>query len=151
MRSIRVNAEGAGDWVMQRVGGVFNEKTDHCVSRHDHDGAVLGGVVFTGYLYGSIILHMAGNETHWASRDFLWMIYNYAFEQLGVRKCVGLVAASNSRALSIDIRMGFRVEARLADMLADGEDLLILTLKKADCRWLRVKPCHYRSNVEGTL
>lgn len=150
MRSIQVNAPGTGDWVMQRVGGVFNERTDHCISRHDHDGMMLGGVVFTGFLHGSIILHMAGSEMHWASRDFLWMIYDYAFNQLGVRKCVGLVAAGNSRALSIDMRMGFRVEARLTDMLADGGDLLVLTLKKADCKWLRVKPRHYGSNAERT-
>jgi hypothetical protein len=147
-RSLRVNWPGAGDWVMARVGGVFNDKTDHCVSCHGYEGETLGGVVFTGFLYGSIILHMAGNETHWASRDFLWMVYDYAFNQLGVRKCVGLVASNNSRALSIDLRMGFRIEAKLTDMLADGGDLMILTLKKADCKWLRITPRHYRSNTE---
>lgn len=146
-RSIQVNAPGAGDWVMARVGGVFNDKTDHCISRHDHDDSVLGGVVFTGYLYGSILLHMAGSENHWASRDFLWLVYDYAFNQLGVRKCLGLVASDNSRALSIDLRMGFRVEAKLTDMLADGGDLLILTLKRADCKWLKVRPRYYGSNA----
>jgi hypothetical protein len=147
-RSIHVNAPDAGDGVMARVGGVFNDKTDHCVSRHDHDGTPLGGVVFTGYLHASIIMHMAGVETNWASRDFLWMVYDYAFNQLGVRKCIGLVASDNSRALSIDLRMGFRVEAKLTEVTADGGDMLILTLTKADCKWLKVQPRYYGSNLQ---
>ena len=149
---IRINHPGDGDWIMLRVGGVFNEKTDHSVAVHK-DGRVQGGVVYTGYLGASIMVHMAGSETNWACRDFLWLVYDYAFNQLGVRKLVGLVPADNLRALSVDLRMGFRIEAKLAEMMPGGEDLLIVTMTKAECKWLRIKPRYYsrnqRAHVDG--
>jgi hypothetical protein len=144
---ILINHPGDGEWIMLRVGGVFNAKTDHTVAVH-RDGHVCGGVVYTGYLGAAITLHMAGNETNWATRDFLWMVYHYAFVQLGVRKVLGLVSADNHRALSIDTRMGFTVEARVREVFPDGSDLLILSMDRAHCKWLRVAPKHYSSKQE---
>lgn len=143
---ILINHPGDGACIMARVGGLFNETTDHCISLH-RDGILQGGVVYTGFLHASIMLHMAGNETNWATRDFLWMVFDYAFNQLGVRKLVGLVPSNNTRAISVDLRLGFRLEGRLTEMLADPhEDLLILTMLKKDCKWLKVTPRYYRSN-----
>ncbi len=142
---ILVDNPGDGDWIMRHVGGVFNTLTDHSLALH-RDGSIQGGVVYTGYLGASIMIHMAGNETNWANRDFLWMVFDYAFVQLGCRKLVGLVPSHNSRAISVDMRLGFRLEGRLTDMMPDpDEDLLILTMHKRDCKWLRITPRHYRS------
>lgn len=145
-REIHINHPGDGDWIMLRVGGVFNEKTDHTVAVH-RDGRTVGGVVFTGYLGASIMLHMAGVEDNWATRDFLWMVFHYAFVQLGCRKVLGLVSSSNARALSIDARLGFIPVARVDDVYPDGSDLVILGMDKSQCKWLRLKPRHYRSNT----
>jgi L-amino acid N-acyltransferase YncA len=143
---IMINHPGDGVAIMARVGGLYNETTDHCISLH-RDGILQGGVVYTGFLHASIILHMAGNETNWATRDFLWMVFDYAFNQLGCRKLVGLVPAYNSRAIKVDIKLGFRLEGRLTETLADPEeDLLILTMTRDRCKWLKVVPKHYRSN-----
>lgn len=146
-REIMINHPGDGDWIMLRVGGIFNDKTDHTVAVH-RDGKMVGGVVFTGYLGSSITLHMAGVEDNWATRDFLWMVFHYAFVQLGVRKVLGLVSSDNARALSIDIRLGFTVAARISDVYPDGSDLVVLEMARAGCRWLALTPKHYRSNQE---
>ena len=143
---ILINEPGDGAWIMQRVGGVFNETTDQSIAVH-RGGVIRGGVVYTGFIHASIMVHMAGSEDNWATRDFLWMVFDYAFNQLGVRKLIGLVASSNTRAISVDLRLGFRLEGRLTDCLPDpNDDLLILTMLKRDCRWLNVVPKHYRSN-----
>jgi RimJ/RimL family protein N-acetyltransferase len=144
---ILVDAFSDGEWVMSRVGGVFNERTDHVISLR-RDGRVVGGVVFTGYLGASIMLHMAGSETNWATRDFLWMVFDYGFVQLGCSKLIGLVPSFNTRAISVDMRLGFRLEGRLTGMLTDpDEDLLLLTMTKAECKWLKIVPKYYRSNT----
>jgi L-amino acid N-acyltransferase YncA len=101
--------------------------------------------VFTGYLGSTITLHMAGVEDNWATRDFLWMVFHYAFVQLGCRKVLGLVAANNHRARSIDTRLGFREAARIYDVYPDGAALLILEMDKMACKWLKLVPKHYRS------
>lgn len=147
-RKVLINAPGDGDWIMLRVGGVFNHVTDHVVAVH-RDGRCVGGVVFTGYLGSAITLHMAGSEDNWATRDFLWMVFHYAFVQLGCRKVMGLVSSTNSRAISVDIRLGFKIAAVLPDMFPDGSDLLILVMERAECKWLRLTPRYYRSNINS--
>jgi len=143
-RRIIIDGPGDGQWIMDHVHGFYHTDTDHSIAMH-RDGKIAGGVVYTGYLYASIAIHMAGTETNWATKDFLWMVFDYAFNQLGCRKLVGLVPAYNSRAISVDLRLGFRLEGRLREMLVDpNEDLLILTMTKAECKWLNLQPIHYR-------
>ena len=145
-REILINHHGDGDWIMLRVGGVFNEKTDHTVALH-RDGKIAGGVVFTGYLGASITVHMAGSEDNWATRDFLWMVFHYAFVQLACRKVIGLTSSANTRALAVDVRLGFVPAARIPDAYPDGADLIVLTMDKSQCKWLALTPRKYRSNV----
>lgn len=147
---ILINNPGDGQWVMDHMQGIFHPGTDHSLALH-RDGKICGGVVYTGFLYASIALHMAGNETNWATRDFLWMVFDYAFNQLGCRKLIGSVPAHNTRAIKVDYHLGFRLEGRLTLMLPDpDEDLLILTMTKAECRWLtKAKPKYYRSNLDN--
>jgi L-amino acid N-acyltransferase YncA len=145
---ILINNPGDGDWIMRRVGGVFNDRTDHTVAVH-REGSIRGGVVYTGFMGASIMLHMAGTEGNWATRDFLWMVFDYAFNQLGCRKLMGAVAARNARAIHVDLRLGFRLEARLTGMLPDpDEDLFILTMDRAACRWLTIKPKIYQRGTD---
>ena len=129
MKEIRLNHPGDGEWVMARVGGMFNEKTDHCVSLH-RDGEIAGGLVYTSYFGNSIMMHVAGSEDNWPTRDFIWMIFDYPFNQLGVDMQLGPVASTNTRALSVDTRLGFVPVARIADVYAPGVDLIILQMKK---------------------
>jgi hypothetical protein len=144
---IRINHPGDGEWVMERVQGVFNDRTDHVIAVARDDTPV-GGVVFTYFLGGAITMHMAGTGANWGTKDFLWMVYDYAFVQLGVRKVIGLVAADNHLALKIDLKMGFVVETVITEMTADGQDLLVLSMRRDQCRWLTLKPIHYRSGHE---
>lgn len=144
--TILINHPGDGEWVMGRLGGVFNPLTDHTIAVHDERGKIRGGIVYTGYLGASIVGHSAGDESAWISRDFLWMVFDYVFHQLGCRKLIAMVPASNKRAISIDLRLGFRLEGRLTELLPDpNDDVLLLTIHKRDCKWLHIKPKHYRS------
>jgi len=143
-REVHINDPNDGEWVMLRVGGLYNAKTDHVIALR-RDGRTVGGVVFTGYLQASICMHMAGSEDNWCTRDFLWMVFDYVFIQLGVRKAIGLVPSTNHRALAIDTRLGFEIEASIKDACLDGADLLVLSMTKERCKWLNLKPRYYRS------
>lgn len=144
-RTLHINHPGDGAWIMERCGGVFNDKIDHVVALH-RDGKLCGGLVYTGFLGGSIQMHAAGDETNWPNRDFLWLIFDYAFNQLGVCKVIGLVAATNIRALDVDLRLGWRIEAVIRRALWGGEDLLVLGMVKEDCRWLKWTPRYVKAN-----
>lgn len=149
MKGIRFNYPGDGDWIMRRAGmGVFNDKLDQVIAVH-RDGVIAGGVVYNLFLKTAITLHMAGSEDNWATRDFLWMVYDYAFNVLGVSWCMGLVESTNERALRIDKRMGFRELARLP-VLDGGVELVILGMQRHECWALNtITPRHWKPIKRG--
>lgn len=117
---------------------VYSSAHDHCLSRVK-DGRLLGGVIFQGYTGASIELHMAGFDPHWITRDLIWATFAYPFIQLGCLKVIGRVAETNARALELDLKLGFIEEARIRDAYPDG-DLIILTMRRDACRWLKIAP-----------
>ena len=142
MREIRIDAPGAGDWIMQRAGGVFTPSHDHSFATF-RDGRIVGGFALCSYLVASMTIHAAGSDEKWCSRDLLWMVFDYAFCQLGLHKLIAPVPSSNTRALKVDLQAGFIVEALITHAAADG-DLMLLTMTREQCRWLAITPRRWR-------
>jgi RimJ/RimL family protein N-acetyltransferase len=107
--------------------------------RLGHAGWVRGGVVYTQYTGASIMLHVAGRDEAWMTRDMLRVGFHYPFVQLGVKRLYGLLESANEPALNFDLRLGFRVAAVLPDMFASGAGLVV-TMEREECRWLSMRP-----------
>lgn len=109
-------------------------------------GEFFGGAIFNGFtgVGGSIGVHVGCVRTDWMTRDMIWMCFDYPFNQLYVNKLIGKVAASNKEAINYNLRMGFTEETRIKDAFPDG-DLIVMSMYKADCRWLALKPKHVSS------
>lgn len=122
----------------------FNPKTDHVIARLNAEGKLLGGVTFQNFLGGSIALHVNSFDRHWLTRDFLWVIFHYPFVQLGCKKVMGFVPSSNQKALEFDKHIGFKEEYRISDACVDG-DLVVLSMRREECRWLKIQPKGIRS------
>jgi hypothetical protein len=120
------------------AGCTFNPSADQVISVTS-TGNLLGGNIYTGYTGASVQLHMAGFTSNWANRDFLWVAFDYPFNQLGCRKVFGQVPETNTRALEIDLKLGFKIEAKIDGVFPDGA-CLVLSLAREDCRWLNLKP-----------
>lgn len=136
--SIEFNNIEHGYRIAAAAGCIFNPAVDRVISVTS-EGKLLGGNVYAGYTGASIHLHMAGFAPSWASRDFLWAAFDYPFNQLGCKKVFGQVPETNTRALEIDLKLGFKIEARIEDVFPDGA-CLVLSLAREDCRWLKLKP-----------
>lgn len=122
----------------EEIGIYFNPACDHVISRA-RDGKLLGGVIFTGYTGASIAIHVAGLEPRWINNNMLWITFDYPFNQLRVSKLIGHVPSGNRKALDFDLKLGFKEEARITDIYPDG-DLIVLSMRREDCRWLKLKP-----------
>lgn len=128
---------------MNEARGVFTEETDVSIANYRGD-ELLGGFALTGFNDASMLVHMAGKDPGWCSRDLLWMVFDYAFVQLGLYKLFALVRSNNHAALAQDLRAGFKLDTVLLDAFPDCH-LMILSMKRSECPWLKVKPIHYRS------
>lgn len=124
--------------IAEEVGTFFNPACDHVISRA-RDGKLLGGVIFTGFTGASISIHVAGFSPHWINNNMLWITFDYPFNQLKVSKLIGQVPSCNRKALDFDLKLGFKEEARIMDIYPDG-DLVILSMRRENCRWLKLKP-----------
>jgi hypothetical protein len=135
---IRFNDPHDAYAIAQSAGAVFNSSVDQCIARVE-DGKLMGGVLYQRYTGASIGLHVASFDPLWVNRDMLWVCFHYPFVQLGCKKMFGEVPESNSKALEFDLKLGFKEEARIKDVFPDG-DLIVLSMVREDCRWLRLKP-----------
>lgn len=151
MRSIRIDGrdeatgELDGAWVMAQVGGAFTEGWDHSFVTVDTEGRRFGGFVLAQYLGASMAVHMAGIDPRWCSRDLLWMVFHYAFVQLGCTKLIAPVRSTNHVAMAQDLRAGFVIEAVVRDAFPDGH-MVLLTMTRDTCPWLQLNPKAYKSN-----
>lgn len=121
------------------TGVIFHPGVDKCISRVDANDKLLGGVIYKDYTGASIQGHIAGFVPNWLSRDLLWVIFDYPFNQLGVNKIIGLVPDSNKAALAFDYKLGFKYVTIIPGVFEDG-DLIILDMDRAACRWLAIQP-----------
>jgi hypothetical protein len=116
----------------------YNPAKDPVIS-HSSGGRLLGGVIYDGHTGPSIFIHQAGFDKHWLSKDMLWVSFDYPFNQLQCKKICGTIQASNAPLLEFNKRLGFSEETRIKDAYPDG-DMIILSMTRDECRWLKIKP-----------
>lgn len=145
MKRIRLNDPDDGDWIMTHVGGAFDSARDRCIA-NTRDGDIVGGFAFQNFtgVHGSIVAHMAGEDARWCSRDLLWMCFDYCFNQLGVHKIIAPVPGFAITALIQNTRAGYVPEAMIEHAFPDGSHLVMLSMTRDQCRWLKPRGVHYR-------
>ena len=113
-----------------------------CVVCTDENSTPIAGVLFDGYNGAVIQAHIWIDEV--PSREWYAAIFDYPFNQLGVKKIVGQVKSSNLEARRLDMNLGFELEAQIADYYEDGSSLMVYTMDRSQCKilnspkWARV-------------
>lgn len=139
MRRIVSNeSDRVGTWVMAQNDAIWLPGQGQCYGVEDEEGRLIAGVAFDNYNVAAIQIHVAALPgKNWVTKDLLARVFSYPFEQLGVKKLIGLVGSTNADALRFDLALGFRIEATLKDAYPDG-DLVLLTMTREQCRWLNI-------------
>lgn len=125
-----------GQWVAQQIGMSFHEGM---VAIGSSTAKGKGGVIFENWNKRNIFAHIAGEGEGWITKEFLWYIFFYPFEELGCDRITVVVASSNKFAQNLATRLGFELETQLIEAHPDG-DLLIYRLLKTQCRWHLLEP-----------
>lgn len=125
---------------------VYNPANDVVISRVTPEGNVLGGVIYDGYTGGCIFMHQASFSKNWLVGNMMWIVFDYPFNRLRVNKVAGTINSNNQELLDFNMRLGFKEEARIKDAYRDG-DMIVLTMDRESCRWLRIKPKIYEGDA----
>jgi RimJ/RimL family protein N-acetyltransferase len=103
------------------------------------DGTPKWAAVYDHYEEGgSIQIHIAIDNPKYVTRQAICACFEYAFYQLGVKKVLGIVNSENERALTFDMRLGFKLEAIIEGVYKMG-NMYVLSMTRQQCRWLRGK------------
>lgn len=98
------------------------------------DNNLLAGTVYDHYNGSTVNAHILVKGV--PSRLWWVAIFDYPFNVLGVRKLVGQVSSTHYSAQKLNKRFGFVEEARVKDFYADGDDLIVFTMTRDQCKVL---------------
>lgn len=125
-----------GEWVCKRLDKEYVHGEAQYIGL-EIKGKIVAVSMWAGFNGASVYSHIAIEGTlNKEFFEFLWFSFYYAFEQLGVKKIIGLVEASNDKALKLDKHLGYEIEATIKDASPTG-DLHILTITKSQCKYLK--------------
>lgn len=141
MRGIRINYPGDGVAVMKQNDTAFRPGSDHSICTH-RDGVLLGGFVVRDYVGNTVTVHTAGFDRHWLSRDLLWMVSDYVFNQLNVANMLGFVELG-SKVWRLSMGIGMRQVGAVQHAYDIDRHMAIMCMSGNNCRWLNLKPRHY--------
>ncbi len=100
---------------------------------------IVGMVGYDGWTENSCSMHYAIDEPI-AIRRLIRPSFGLVFDApprgLGKGVVFGSVLSTNEKALRLDLRLGFRQVARFKDAWAKGVDLIVVEMRREDCRWL---------------
>jgi RimJ/RimL family protein N-acetyltransferase len=103
------------------------------------EAKIVAGVWFESWNGANMNIHVAAEPgARWMTKEFLWYVFHYAFEQVGAKRLTGLVSSDNHAARRFDEHIGFTLEATLADASPTG-DLLVYVMRRESCRWLGIR------------
>ena len=99
-------------------------------------GELVAGALFERWNGHNIWVHVAYRDPHATSRTFFRECLVYAFGLCRVQRVSAMVAASNAASLRAARKFGFRDEAVLKGAAEDGGDMLVLALRRQECRYV---------------
>lgn len=129
------------DWAASRIGvGRFRE--DARAMGLERNGKIVAVCVWDTFSAADCNIHVAsdGVSRQWLTREFRIRAFYYPFVQCGLRRVTGLVPASNTAALRLNLHLGFTQEGVCLDALPH-DDIVIMGMLRRHCPYI---PPEYR-------
>lgn len=114
---------------------------NHCIAYYDRNDRLMGGVLFTDFMGGSIQLHVAGFQPNWVNRELLYLTFDYPFVQLKVKKLLALIPEWNYKSRNNALKMGFKIEYKADDIFNHRElpnGMYFMSMRKDECKYLQM-------------
>jgi RimJ/RimL family protein N-acetyltransferase len=95
---------------------------------------VVGYTAFIGKTCQMHVVNLCGKPIN---RSLVQTAFDYPFNYCGVEKTFAVVNSKNEKAMNFDTKLGFKEEIRFDGLHDNGGDIVILTMNKTDCKWIR--------------
>lgn len=127
--------EEVGRWVCAEAGGQWDDAAQ--AIGQTYNGKLIAGILYNGYTGSNIFMHSRCDDPKHVSRKFYWMIFDYPFNQLLVKRATGVVCDNNDKARRVNEKLGWVYETTIGDHFPTG-NAIIYKMYRHDCRWLNL-------------
>ena len=129
-----VLGKGVVEWIARRTNefGSFGTEIGIGWAR---EGRLVAGVAYADWNGPNVVCHIAAEGKRWATREYLWTIFDYPFNQLKVKRITVCVGEGNAASRRFVEHLGFTLEAELAQAHSTGH-LRIYRIFAGECRFL---------------
>lgn len=129
--------EGMFPWLAERA-KISVSPALRAIAAIGDDGQIAGMVGYDGWLPGACAMHVALDDPR-ALLTLRHHAFEIPFTRYGFAFVMAPVLSTNERALDFDRRLGFHEKTRFADAFGKGVDLVLLEMRREECRWLRAE------------
>ena len=143
MRTLKYNDQSGMREYAERVIGVTLRNDAAFIGVGDDDGysAVFG---FDTFSPSNCYMHIAAEHGLLPlGRDYPYIlrwVFDYPFNQCGLRRVSSLVTASNKVSYALTSKRGGQLEGIMRGAGENGEDMYLFGMLREECRWLSPKP-----------
>lgn len=133
---------GPTDWgfVQQHLPLKRVEDTGGIVAVDTETGDTVAVCVLDTWTETSVQAHLI-MANHWVVRHgFFNEVTDYVYNVAGRKLMIGLVPSNNEAALSVDAKIGFHEVARIPEAVAEGVDMVVLTMTPEQCHYYTEAP-----------
>ena len=116
-----------GEWVAEQMPDGASWHNYYALGA-EANGDLVSGIVFENMNGHNANVHIAVSKPTKLFLELLDHAFIYAFETCGLQRLTGLVEADHTKALHLDLHIGFQIEAVMKAAGSAGQDLLILVL-----------------------
>lgn len=130
---VRAHLPGEIGWIEDRTGAVLTRDARAVVA--EEGTTILGMVAFDSWTMNAAMAHMA------VVAPPVWLgllrpAFRYVFEQAKKGVLLGAIPSHNARSLRFALGVGFSEAHRVKDGWAAGDDMVLIEMRREDCRWL---------------
>jgi RimJ/RimL family protein N-acetyltransferase len=102
----------------------------------ERGGELTAGIVYEAISATNVWCHIAAKPGgHSMNAEFIRAIFNYPFDQLGLRRMSAFVDPRNTAVIRFMEHLGFKREAVLSEAADDGGDMAIYVMKRMECKY----------------
>lgn len=124
------------EWVARQTSDYGNFGTDIGIG-WIKDGRFVAGVAYANWNGVNVECHIASDKSRrWLTREYLWTIFDYPFNQLKAKRITVCVGEGNKDSIRFVKHLGFELEAKLDGAHPTGA-ILIFCMKRQNCRFIQ--------------
>ena len=130
-------------WVQQHLPLKRVEDTGGIIAIDVAENRTVAACILDTWTEASVQAHLIVLEPMVIRHGFFEEVADYVFNVAGRKLMIGIVPANNTRALSVDKKIGFEEVCRIPEGSAAGVDAVVLTMRADQCRYHKPPEAHH--------